>query len=239
MLRVENLRVQYRNGAVGVADVSFAVPPGQVVALFGPSGAGKTTSVRAVSGFLRSEGVRIAGLVEWENTNIAGREPQVTSRMGVASVPERNKVFPNLTVNENLNALGVMPSRGGRLAAFERVFELFPILAERRRELAGRLSGGQQQMLALARSLLLEPRLLIVDEMTLGLHVSLQEPLFATLRTIASGGTAILLVDESTSFALDVAHYCYLLQSGRTTLSGSPAEFRGNALLAAGYVEAP
>ncbi|MFF4796174.1 ABC transporter ATP-binding protein [Streptomyces sp. NPDC001276] len=238
MLRVERLRVQYRNGAVGVSDISFSVGAGQVVALFGPNGAGKTTSVRAVSGFLKSEGTRVRGLVELDGTNVAGREPHVTSQLGVGSVPERDRVFSSLTVAENLHALGRLPPKRSRADAFDRVYQLFPMLAERRRELAGRLSGGQQQMLALARGLLLEPRLLIVDEMTLGLHVSVQEPLFATVAEVARQGTAVLLVDESTALALDVADYCYLLRDGRTTVSGRSDMFRGTEILAAGYVEA-
>jgi branched-chain amino acid transport system ATP-binding protein len=239
MLHAENLMVRYRGGALGISDVSFDAAEGQIVAIFGANGAGKTTSVRAVSGFLKTEGAKVTrGRVTIDGNNVTGAEPHVTSRLGVAFVPERRKVFPSLTVTENLHSLGVLPPKRRRAELFDRVFTLFPILHERKSQLAGRLSGGQQQMLAIARGLLTEPRLLIVDEMTLGLHVSLHAPLFAAMRSIAEAGTAVVIVDESVEFALDVADHCYLLSSGRLTLSGPSEMFRGNELLAAGYVEA-
>jgi branched-chain amino acid transport system ATP-binding protein len=237
ILSVKELRVRYRNGALGVLDASFGVEEGQIVALFGPNGAGKTTSVRGVSGFLRTEGARVTkGRVEVFGVDVTNSEPHQTARMGVALVPERRKVFPNLSVHENFMALGRLPRRSQRAAAFERIFELFPVLADRRRELAGRLSGGQQQMLAIGRALLHEPKLLIVDEMTLGLHHSMQPPLFDAVRRVAAEGTSVLMVDESTGFALEVADYCYLLAGGLVRDQGPPERFRGNELLAAGYV---
>ena len=236
-LTAEHLRVRYRNGALGVLDVSFSVPRNTVVALFGPNGAGKTTSVRAVSGFMKTEGNRtVAGRVTLLGTDVTNSEPHETARMGVALVPERRKVFPNMSVVENLLALGHIPRRSQRANALDQVFELFPSLTTRRKELAGRLSGGQQQMLAIGRAILGRPKLLIVDEMTLGLHHSLHAPLFEAIRAIAADGTAVLIVDESTGFALNVAGYCYLIAGGQVRDEGPPERFRGNELLAAGYV---
>jgi branched-chain amino acid transport system ATP-binding protein len=238
-LRATNLRVRYRGGAVGIQDVSFRIEQGQVVALLGPNGAGKTTSVRAVGGFVRTEGARVVnGSVELFGRDITNLEPHQTCALGIGLVPERVKVFANMTVAENLVSLGRLPERGrARDEAFEQVFTMFPILAQRRKQMAGRLSGGQQQMLAIARALLLEPRLLILDEMTLGLHHSLHPPLFEAVERVAANGVAVLIVDESAGFALQAASYCYLLNGGRVRTEGPAADFRGNELLAAGYVE--
>jgi len=238
LLEVEGLRVRYRSGAIGIADVSLRVGHGQVVALFGPNGAGKTSTVRGVSGFLRTEGARVAhGSVTFDGQDVTNAEPHRQAKLGVAFVPERNKVFPTLTVAENLAALGVLPSPARRQELQELVYTLFPVLAIRRRELAGRLSGGQRQMLALARAIFSDPKLLIVDEMTLGLHHSMHPVLYDAVRAIAKTGASLLLVDESTGFALEVADYCYLLSAGLVVDEGAAERFRGNELLAAGYLE--
>jgi branched-chain amino acid transport system ATP-binding protein len=221
MLQAENLQVRYRNGALGVIDVSFSVDEGQLVVISGPNGAGKTTSVRAVSGFLRSEGARVVKgqvtLFGRESTNL---EPWQTTAMGVAFVPERRKVFRNMTVKENLDAIGTRPSRARRKEITERIHALFPGLASRLNEAAGRLSGGQQQMLAIARSLLCEARILIVDEATLGLHHSLHEPLFDALGLVASSGTGVIVVDEKTTKGLFRADHYYVLEAGRVDHEG-------------------
>lgn len=227
-LIVNGIEVCYRNGAVGVIDVSMDMSDGEVVAVFGANGAGKTTVVRAITGFLRSEGAKITkGSVEVFGRRVTNAEPHVSVNRGIALVPERNKVYPNLTVYENLTALGTLPRKGERADAFARVFDLFPSIRGRQSEYAGRLSGGQQQMVAIARALLSRPRLLILDEMTLGLHFSMQEPLFAAVRSIVEGGTAVLMVDESTTFAEEIADRSYLLDSGRIVAEGAPHEFRG------------
>ncbi|WP_280217300.1 ABC transporter ATP-binding protein [Nocardia neocaledoniensis] len=237
MLEATNLKVRYRNGALGVLDITARVAPGQVVALFGPNGAGKTTAVRAVTGFLGTEGARvIAGKVTLDGRDITNVEPSRICRMGVSLVPERQKIFPAMSVRENLNALGRRPARSHRKQVQERVFALFPMLAERLGEPAGQLSGGQQQMLAIARTLMTEPRVLIVDEMTQGLHHSMQPVLFDAIRDIAASGTSVVLVDESTGFALQVADYCYLIGGGAVRDHGPAARFEDNALLTTGYV---
>lgn len=239
ILSAERLRVRYRNGALGILDVSFRVAAGQVVGLFGSNGAGKTTTVRAVSGFLRTEGARvIGGQVRLGGIDVTNQEPHRQAALGVAFVPERNKVFPSLTVAENLAAVSGVPGGARRGELMDLVFGLFPVLAERRRQQAGGLSGGQRQMLALARAIIRDPRVLIVDEMTLGLHHSLQPPLFDAVRQVAKGGAAVVLVDESTGFALETADYCYVLSAGLVYDEGPSEKFRGSELIAAGYVEA-
>jgi branched-chain amino acid transport system ATP-binding protein len=239
ILTADRLRVRYRNGALGILDVSFRVAPGQVVGLFGPNGAGKTTSVRAVSGFLRTEGARVVqGSVMLDGHDVTNHEPHRQAALGVAFVPERNKVFASLTVAENLAALSGAPRGTRRAALLDLIFSLFPVLAERRRQPAGKLSGGQRQMLALARAIVRDPRVLIVDEMTLGLHHSVQPPLFDAVLQVARGGAAVVLVDESTGLALNTADYCYILGAGLVHDEGPSEKFRGSELIAAGYVEA-
>jgi len=224
LLAVEQLRVRYRNGAIGIADVSLQVAPGQVVALFGPNGAGKTSTVRGISGFLKTEGARVTGgRVTFDGHNVTNAEPHRQAKLGIAFVPERDKVFPTLTVSENLLALGTLPRPARRKELQDFV--------------SGLLSGGQRQMLALARAIMSDPKLLIVDEMTLGLHHSLLPVLATAIEAIESTGTSILLVDESTGFALETAHYCYLLAAGEVVEEGPPEKFHGSELLAAGYVD--
>ncbi len=237
MLELSGVRVRYRNGALGVVDVSLRAEPGKVVAVFGPNGAGKTTSVRACTGFLRSEGASIvAGRVRLDGRDMTGAEPHRFCRRGVFCIPERRKIFPQLTVAENIRAVRNLPPRRERAAVEQRIFSLFPALRELAAMQAGRLSGGQQQMLAIARGLMSRPRYLVVDEVSLGLHVSVIRPLFEVLRAIAEAGTAVLVVDETTDAALDVADYCYVLRAGEVVDQGTPERFRGSELLAAGYV---
>jgi branched-chain amino acid transport system ATP-binding protein len=238
MVRVEQLQVRYRNGALGTVAVDLYVGAGELVALFGANGAGKTTTMRAISGFLRSERARVSGTVEVLGRRVTGWEPHRVTALGLAFVPERRKIFPNLSVAENLASVGRSPSRARRAELHERIFAMFPVLKTRGSELAGRLSGGERQMVAIARGLMSQPKVLIVDELTLGLHHSLHATLYQTMRTIADSGTAVIVVDESTGTALEFVDRCYLLSTGRVKDSGTPEKFRGSELLAAGYVEA-
>ena len=237
LLELEDVSVRFRTGALGARGISMSVDAGSVIAIFGPNGAGKTTTVRAIGGFLRAEGARVsAGHVRFNGTDITNWEPQRVSRSGIAYVPERNKVFAQLTVNENLVAVGRLPRGAKRAEALERVFEMFPVLAERRHAVAGQLSGGQQQMLALGRAWLSNPELLIIDEMTLGLHHSLQPMLFDAVSAMSKAGTTVILVEESTGLALELADYCYLLYGGRLRDHGPVSKYYGNELLVAGYL---
>lgn len=238
MLEVRNLKVRYRNGALGVTDSSLSVAAGRMVALFGANGAGKTTTLRAIGGFLGSEGARvIGGRITIDGVEITNRSPHEIAALGVATVVERRKIFANLTVRDNLLALGTRQLGRDRAQKLQRVLELFPILSDKLQDPAGRLSGGQQQMLALARAIMAAPRLLLIDEVTLGLHPSLHPFLYGAIRKIADAGAAVLVVDESAASALQVVDYCYLLAGGRLRDEGEPSRFRGSELLAAGYVD--
>lgn len=238
LLEVKNLTVRYRNGALGIQDVSLSVMPGQIVAVLGAAGAGKTTTVRAISGFLRGEGARaIKGSITFDSRDITNKEPHDVCALGVFAVPERRKIFPNLSVHDNLEALGNQIVKGSRrVETEEKIYEIFPVLAGVKRQLAGRLSGGQQQMLGIARGLMSDPKLLILDEMTLGLHPSLHQPLFDAVQQIATEGSAVLLVDESTGFALEVAQHAVLLRSGQVSAAGPSEQFVNSEMVVESYV---
>jgi branched-chain amino acid transport system ATP-binding protein len=239
LITASNLAVRYPNGALGIEDVSLNIDAGQIVALIGVNGAGKTTTCRALSGFLKTEGTRIIrGQITFDGANVTGWEPHRLVRVGIAAVPERNKVFRNLTVREHFTSAGMHLSRAERDEALEFGLQLFPMIRDRFKQPAGTLSGGQQQMVAIMRALVSRPRLLIVDEMTLGLHPSLQQPLFDALTTIAGQGTACLVIDESMAHTVATAQYCYLLESGRIKYEAPAAEFAGSDLLAIGFVGA-
>jgi branched-chain amino acid transport system ATP-binding protein len=235
LLRAENLALRYPNGALGIEDVSIDIDEGQIVALIGANGAGKTTTCRTLSGFLGTEDAKVVrGRVCFDGVNVTGREPHRLVKLGISAVPERNKVFRNLSVREHFVSAGMHRSRVERDETIEFGLELFPRIRERMRHKAGTLSGGEQQMVAIIRALVNGPRLLIVDEMTLGLHVSLQRPLFEALRTVAAAGTACLVIDESATHTLSTAQTCYLLEGGRTTKYGTSAELANTDLLGVG-----
>jgi branched-chain amino acid transport system ATP-binding protein len=225
ILEAEDVRVRYRNGALGVTSISVAVDAGEVVAVFGPNGAGKTTTARAISGFVRSEGARVINgsvtLFGRETTNF---EPHRTAAMGVTFIPERQKIFPSMTVAQNLEVVARRPPRNRRPEIYAKIYEIFPVLESRRSSLAGLLSGGEQQMLAIARTFMSSSQLLIVDELTLGLHHSLFGPLYKVIRDIADDGTAVLVIDEDSAHALDVADRWYMLAGGEVQSTGSAAE---------------
>ena len=198
LLELENLEVVYHHVATAIQGVSLRVPPGSIVALLGTNGAGKTTTLRAISGFLGADDAQIVGgKVVFAETIVTGRPPHELARRGLVLGPERDKVFEILTVQENLRAL-VPGARDGRETTrppvtLEQVFHYFPVLAGRRRQLAGYLSGGERQMLALATALLCRPRVLLVDELSLGL--------------------AVLLVEQNAGAALAVASYGYVMEA--------------------------
>jgi branched-chain amino acid transport system ATP-binding protein len=236
ILVAEHLRLKYRSGALGILDVSLQVGPGELVGLFGANGAGKTSTVRSMSGFLRSEGARLVfGRVMLGGHDVSNREPHRQAIDGLACVPERNKVFVDFTVEENLEAIGRLPQRSRRVELTEFVFDLFPVLKSRLHQVAGKLSGGERQMLALGRAIMADPRVLVIDEMTLGLHHTLQPLLFSAVQKVAAGGTAVILVDENTGLALNVVKYAYVLAHGEIEAEGPPELFRAKELLVAGY----
>jgi len=224
-LRVEHLEVRYGD-LIGVADVSLTVAQGQVVALLGSNGAGKTTTLNAIAGLVPANGGRIA----WHGRDITGWPAQDIVSTGLALSPEGWRLFVRQTVEQNLRLGATCLSerrREGQL--LERVFAIFPRLAERRRQAAGTLSGGERQMLALGRALMSDPQLLMLDEPSLGLAPALVESLYDTLWALHRDGLTLLLAEQSVALALEIADYAYVLQVGRTVLDGSARELEANA----------
>jgi branched-chain amino acid transport system ATP-binding protein len=220
MLTVSNLSVRYGD-LVGVADVSLAVPQGSVVALLGSNGAGKTTTLNAIAGLVPSAG----GSVVWQGQSIGGKPAYAIVSTGLALAPEGWRLFVQQTVEQNLR-LGatVLADRKRVPVLLDRVFSLFPRLAERRRQRAGTLSGGERQMLATGRALMSAPKLLMLDEPSLGLAPAVVESMYETLGRLRREGLTLLLAEQAVELALEVADYAYVLQTGRTMLEGPAAQ---------------
>jgi branched-chain amino acid transport system ATP-binding protein len=219
LLEVEGLEAGY--GPVTVLrDVSFAVEEGQVETILGPNGAGKTTTLRALSGMVRRRGRLV-----FDGRELAKAAPERVARLGVAHVPEGRGTFTDLTVEENLR-VGAYPRRDGEVRDdIERWLKRFPALAERRAQRAGSLSGGEQQMLAVARALMLRPRLILLDEPSLGLAPLVTRELFAILEGIARDeGVTLLIVEQNANLVLRFADHAHVLEAGRVVLSGTAAE---------------
>ncbi|MGC0327818.1 branched-chain amino acid transport system ATP-binding protein [Streptomyces sp. SAI-170] len=231
MLQVEDLDVAYGRALSALRSVSLNVPPGAVVALLGANGAGKTTLLRAVSGTLRlHRGAVTAGRIRYGDTALDGRDPVAAVRAGVVQVPEGRRVFAGLTVDENLRTGGLGLGRrapGQVREARDRVFALFPRLAERTRQAAGLLSGGEQQMLAIGRALMAAPRLLLLDEPSLGLAPLMVQRIAEVVREINAQGTGVLLVEQNAAMALSLASHAYVLDVGEVRLSGPADELAG------------
>ncbi len=225
MLQLESLDVRY-SGVQALRDVSLTVAPGEIVALLGTNGAGKTTALRAISGLVTPAGGRIT----WEGRRIDGLPPEAVVQAGVAHVPEGRQIFPELTVEENL-LIGSFPRRrrSGVRAEIAALYERFPPLGARRRQPGANLSGGEQQMLAIARALLAAPRLLLLDEPSMGLAPKLVEQVFAVVRSLNREGVTVLLVEQNARMALSVAHRAYVLETGSIVLSGEAAALRQNS----------
>jgi branched-chain amino acid transport system ATP-binding protein len=222
LLQLEDVDVRY-DGVLALSGVSLTVGPGELVALLGPNGAGKTTTLRAVSGLVRPA----AGQITWEGKRIDGLAPEQVVRRGMAHVPEGRQVFPELTVEENL-LIGSYPRRDRAQVRRElaAVLDRFPSLAARRRQPGANLSGGEQQMLAIARAMLAAPRLLLLDEPSMGLAPRVIQEVFRLVRALNQEGVAVLLVEQNARMALGVAHRAYVLESGRIALSGAATDLR-------------
>jgi branched-chain amino acid transport system ATP-binding protein len=223
MLEVRDLRVAY--GRIeAVRGISFSVGRGEVVALIGSNGAGKTTTLRTLSGLLRP----IEGEVRFEGERIDRLPAHEIVARGVAHAPEGRRLFPRMTVQENLD-LGAYRRRDGDVRKdLDRVFQLFPILAERRSQAAGTLSGGEQQMLAIGRALMSQPRLLMLDEPSMGLSPIMMRTIFSTLTELKERGTTLLLVEQNAQAALKLADHGHVLETGRIVLSGTAADLLRN-----------
>ena len=219
LLTVSGLCLKYAD-ATALEQVSFSVAPGSVTALLGPNGAGKSSVARAVSGLVRPQ----SGLISFDGEDITGAPADQIRRLGVAYLPEGRGVFRSLTVEENLRvALSGVP-KGEQAAAIDSAIELFPVLGQRRRQTAGTLSGGEQQMLSLARVLTRRPRLLIADEISLGLAPLIVEEVFAGLGRVIELGVSVILIEQFVHRALAIADRCYVLRRGRLVWSGEASE---------------
>lgn len=221
-------------GAVpAVSDVSIAVGEGEAVGLLGANGAGKSTTLRAISGLVRPT----SGTITFLGTNIASLPAYQIAALGIAHVPEGRQVFPELTVKENLEIGAYISSaKAARARTLDLVFTIFPVLAERRKQLAGTMSGGEQQMLAVGRGLMLQPRLLMLDEPSLGLAPVMTDATFQKIQEIHAMGTAILLVEQNVSRALSLVQRAYVLESGKVIMQGTSAELANNRQVQAAYL---
>lgn len=220
MLRLDNVNVYY--GAIhALKGISLNVEQGQIVTLIGANGAGKSTTLKTISGLLKPK----TGSIAFEGQEIGGLAPQKIVTMGISQVPEGRRVFANMTVLENLE-LGayLRKDKAGIREDMEKVFQKFPRLFERKTQLSGTLSGGEQQMLAMGRALMSRPRLLLLDEPSMGLAPLLVKDIFSIIKEINSTGTTILLVEQNAHMALSIAHQAYVLETGKIVLSGDAKE---------------
>jgi branched-chain amino acid transport system ATP-binding protein len=232
LLEVKNLTVNF-GGIEALKGISFAVEEGAIVTLIGANGAGKTTTLRAISGLVPASG----GTITYAGESIGGMDTLKIVERGIALVPEGRRVFPNLTVIENLRIGAYMRSdKAGIEQDIEHIHALFPRLKERHWQLAGTLSGGEQQMLAVGRGLMSRPRILMMDEPSLGLAPMVVRDIFAIIRTLNQEGITILLIEQNANAALRAANYGYVLETGRIAMSGTGLELLENQRVREAYL---
>jgi branched-chain amino acid transport system ATP-binding protein len=231
MLEVRNLVAGY-DGVPILRGISLDVGAGEIVTVLGANGVGKTTLNRAISGLLRAD----AGTIVFDGMSLAGLKPEVIVAQGLIHVPEGRKVFPNMSVRENLELGSYRRAKANRSRNLERVFAIFPRLLDRTRQLAGTLSGGEQQMLAIGRGLMGEPRLLILDEPSLGLSPLLVEEMFALISRIARDGLAVMLVEQNVVQSLDIASRAYVLENGAVAMAGEATVLKRDPRLMKTYL---
>lgn len=218
MLKIDDIHVYY--GAIhAVKGVSFQVNDGEIVALIGANGAGKSTILKTISGLMHPR----SGCVEFMGEDITHTDAHKLVQHGLAHVPEGRRIFLQMTVQENLE-MGAFTQKEVSKADLEKVFSLFPRLKERRKQIAGTLSGGEQQMLAMSRALMSKPKLMMLDEPSMGLAPILVDQIFSIIKELHAAGTTILLVEQNASKALEIADRAYVLETGRITLSGTGKE---------------
>jgi branched-chain amino acid transport system ATP-binding protein len=231
MLAIEKLQVAY--GKVqALWDVTLGVPDGEIVALVGANGAGKTTLLKTVSGLLRKQ----SGSIAYDGKHIEEASPPEIVKHGVVHVPEGRKLFPEMTVIDNLLMGAYTIPQSERSQKLERVFSVFPVLKERQKQIAGTLSGGEQQMVAIGRGLMAGPKLLMLDEPSLGLAPLLVEEVFRVIMEINRLGVTVLLVEQNTQHALTLAHKGFVMELGRIALSGSGSELLANTDIRKAYL---
>lgn len=232
MLKVDNINVYY--GAIhALKGISVEVNQGEIVTLIGANGAGKSTTLRTISGLLKPK----TGQILFEGQNIAGTPAQNVVKLGISQVPEGRRVFAHMTVLENLDLGAYLRNDTKAIKAdMDNVFSRFPRLAERRSQLAGTLSGGEQQMLAMGRALMSRPRILLLDEPSMGLAPLLVKEIFSIVKDINATGTTILLVEQNAHMALSIANKAYVLETGRVTLSGDAKELAASEEIRKAYL---
>jgi branched-chain amino acid transport system ATP-binding protein len=227
LLEVNNLEVVYNSVVLVLKGVSLRVGAGQVVALLGPNGAGKTTAIRAVTGLLELQnGEQTKGNIRFADRDLSGLRGEQIVQLGLAQAMEGRRIFADLTVEENLIAGGYVSSPSAVKQDIARFYERFPVLGDRRHRQAGYLSGGEQQMLAIARALMTRPKLLLLDEPSLGLAPKVVADIARLIGEINADGVAILLVEQNAAMALDAAHYGYVMDNGKVVIDGSASELK-------------
>ena len=233
LISISGLSVSY-GGHRAVKNISINVSVGETVVMLGANGAGKTTLLNTISGLLRAEA---GGTIVFDNLNIENAEPHEIVEHGISIVPEGKRIFGTLSVKDNLN-LGAFPRRAqnDKKERLHHVFDLFPRLLERRKQIARTMSGGEQQMLAIARALMAKPRLLLLDEPSLGLSPVLSKELFNTLEKISDGGVSILLVEQNARRSLRISERGYLLENGNITVEGSAEQLRNDKTITETYL---
>jgi branched-chain amino acid transport system ATP-binding protein len=230
MLEVKNVRTGY-GGVEVLRGIDLSVASGEIVAVLGANGVGKTTLNKALSGLLSLT----SGSITFDGKELAG-SPIAAVEAGLIHVPEGRKIFPNMSVQENLELGSYRRGRPGRARNIERVYETFPKLRQRTAQMAGTLSGGEQQMLAIGRGMMAEPKLLILDEPSLGLSPLLVEEMFDLVKRLNGEGLPIMLVEQNVVQSLEIAHRAYIIENGQVTMSGSAAEISGNPELKRAYL---
>ncbi|MCM2535672.1 ABC transporter ATP-binding protein [Neobacillus pocheonensis] len=232
MLKINDINVYYGN-IHALKGVSLDINEGEIVTLIGANGAGKSTLLKTISGLLKPKN----GAITFEGQSIAGKVAQAIVKQGLSHVPEGRRVFSNMTVEENLE-LGayLRKDKQGIREDFEKVYQLFPRLLERRKQLSGTLSGGEQQMLAMGRALMARPRLLLLDEPSMGLAPLLVKTIFRIIEEINKSGTTILLVEQNANMALSIADRAYVIETGRIVLSGTSDELNQSDQIRSAYL---
>ena len=230
MLEVANLEVVYNDVVLVLRGLSLSVPDGEIIALLGANGAGKTTALRAITGILDVHSGDITkGSVTFAGDRIDGKDPSVIVRMGMSQVLEGRRIFAEMSVDDNLRAGAFTNSnRASVAAAHERVMDLFPVLQGRRKDTAGYLSGGEQQMLAIGRALMADPKMLILDEPTLGLAPMLVQQIRDIIVDINGQGVSVLLIEQNANMALSIANYGYIMETGKIVMDGDPQKLLGD-----------
>jgi len=230
MLEVANLEVVYNDVVLVLRGLSLTVPDDEIIALLGANGAGKTTALRAITGILDvHDGDITKGSVTFEGDRIDGKDPAAIVRMGISQVLEGRRIFSEMSVDDNLRAGAFTnSSRSSVSAAHERVMDLFPVLQGRRKDTAGYLSGGEQQMLAIGRALMADPKLLILDEPTLGLAPMLVQQIRDIIVDINRQGVSVLLIEQNANMALSIANYGYIMETGKIVMDGDPRKLLGD-----------